>query len=173
MSRRYDEYIQDHKNNVYRAFGWLTTHVSEEFTKEEWEAADYLCAYSHDESKYGTEEYNAYDKYFYGGNKSYEVVQNFNKAWLHHIHNNPHHWQHWVLINDDPDKGEIIIDMPNIYIIEMLCDWMSFSIAKGEPKEIFSWYDQHSKYMKLSDKTREKVESVLAKIKEQISEDGE
>lgn len=41
---------------------------------------------------------------------SYEVVENFNRAWLLHIHRNPHHWQHWVLINDDPELGETVLE---------------------------------------------------------------
>src|SRR5688572_29402107 len=27
----------------------------------------------------------------------------FDKAWLHHQHRNPHHWQHWLLREDDGD----------------------------------------------------------------------
>ncbi len=28
----------------------------------------------------------------------------FNTAWLKHIHRNPHHWQHWVLFEDNPSE---------------------------------------------------------------------
>lgn len=124
----------------------------------------------HDASKYSKEEYGPYDEYFYGKNKSYEVVQDFNKAWLHHIHNNPHHWQHWVLNNDDPEKGEIIIDMPDCYIIEMICDWWSFSWKKGELNEIFDWYNKRKYYMKLNDYTRGRVESILNAIELNLKE---
>lgn len=119
---------------------------------------------AHDASKSDPEEYDAYDKYFYGGNRSYQVVQDFNYAWLHHIHNNPHHWQHWVLINDDPDEGEVVMDMPYHYILEMICDWLSFSLSKGNMSEIFTWYEEHKNYMKLSDKTRKTVVYILGKI---------
>ena len=172
MSKQYNEYIKDHKDNVHKAFQWLQENISfKKIFGEHFLEADcmWLCTYKHDDSKYSNEEYDAYDAYFYGGNRSYEVVENFNKAWLHHIHENPHHWQHWILINDDPENGEKILDMPDVYIVEMVCDWLSFSIAKGKMGEIFEWYDKHSKYMRLSDYTRLKVEELLDDIESALS----
>lgn len=84
-----------------------------------------------------------------------------------HIHRNPHHWQHWVLIHDD-EPAEYL-DMPYEYIIEMICDWWSFSHKVGKLTEIFDWYKKH-KDMQLSDKTRKTVEDILDKIKNKIEE---
>lgn len=123
----------------------------------------------HDASKYDREEYEAYDAYFYG-NQSYEVVEDFKYAWLHHIHNNPHHWQYWILNNDDPDEGEVILDMPDCYIIEMICDWWSFSWKKGNLDEIFAWYDERKDYMKMSKYTHMKVKYYLKLIKDNLNE---
>ena len=61
--------------------------------------------------------------------------------------------------------------MTDDYIIEMICDWWAFSWKKGELYEIFSWYDKHKDYMKLSPKTRKKVEDILDIIREKL--DGE
>lgn len=170
MSKRYDDYIEEHKTNVLKAFRWLEENdILKDFPQEDVRTASWLCEYKHDSSKYGQEEYKAYDDYFYGGNRSYEVVENFNNAWLHHIHNNPHHWQHWVLINDNPNEGEIILDMPNEYIIEMICDWMSFGIGKDHIEETFDWYHEHGPYMKLSERTRIVVENILEKIDLKLS----
>lgn len=99
-------------------------------------------------------------------------MQDFNYAWLRHIHMNPHHWQHWVLINDDPTEGEKIMDMPYVYVVEMICDWWSFSFNKGNLDEIFSWYGEHDKYMKLSKNTRNTVEDILNKIKAKLEEEN-
>ena len=174
MSARYDEYIEQHRSNVYRAFQWLEKNTPGVFSSEEVRlAAEHQCKFAHDMSKYEMFEYEAYDAYFYGGNKSYEVVQNFNVAWLNHIHQNPHHWQHWILINDNPENGEIILDMPEHFIIEMVCDWWSFSWKQGKLDEIFNWYDQHKDHMKLSEYTRNKVEDVLAFIRKNLNESSE
>lgn len=101
MSKEYGIYIENHKKNVGKAFQWLIdNNILTDFSIEDLNGAHHQCIYSHDLSKY-----DAYDAYFYGGNRSYAVVQDFNRALLHHIYRNPHHWQYWVLINDDPDKG--------------------------------------------------------------------
>lgn len=166
MSREYDEYLQSHIDNVNIGFRWLRDNLSEIFSDVDPIDIQYgFC--NHDDSKYNEEEYGPYDAYFYG-EKTEQVKKEFNYAWLRHIHKNPHHWQHWILINDDPDEGEIIMDMPKLYIIEMICDWWAFSWKKGKLDEIFAWYDEHKKYMKLSEKTRETVEDILSKIKEKL-----
>lgn len=166
MSKEYDLYLEQHKGNVVKGLEWIEEHLPEILIhgiNYEWQ-----IKFGHDYSKNEPDEYIAYDAYFYGGNRSYEVVQNFRKAWLAHIHRNPHHWQHWVLHNDDPGEGMVILDMPHNFIVEMICDWWAFSWNKGNLYEIFSWYDEHKDYMKLSDDTRKTVESILAKIKEKL-----
>lgn len=170
MSARYDEYLKEHKDNVSKAFDWLREETPEVFPDSNTlHACEHLCHYEHDSSKELLDEYDAYDEYFYG-NRSFAVVQNFNKAWLLHIHRNPHHWQHWVLINDDPDKGEILVDMPDENIIEMICDWWSFSWKQEKLDEIFTWYDDHKDHMKLSDYTRLRVEYILDVIKTRLAD---
>lgn len=170
MSQKYDEYIQEHKNNVTKGFNWLKKHAIEIFDEYVLRDTEYNCIYGHDTSKMNKDEYDAYDAYFYGGNKSFQVVEDFNRAWLLHIHRNPHHWQYWILRNDDPDKGEILIDMPDCYIIEMICDWWSFSWKKGDLREIFRWYEERREYIKLSQNTRMKVEEVLSFMETTLTE---
>lgn len=167
MSTQYDNYLEQHKEGVMKAYEWLMANLPDVIQGRydyEWQIA------THDHSKNQHSEYDAYDAYFYGGNRSAKVVEEFNKAWLLHIHRNPHHWQHWVLINDDPNEGEIILDMPYNYIIEMICDWWSFSWRQGKLDEIFKWYDEHKDYIKLSTRTRDIVESILDKIKAKLEE---
>lgn len=174
MSKEYDLYLDQHKENVRKGFYWLK-HNLPELLKEDWDEdgnimLEYQICELHDKSKYDIEEYLAYDNYFYSNNRSYHVVEDFRFAWLRHIHYNPHHWQHWVLINDDPNEGEIIMDMPYRFIIEMICDWWAFSWAKGDLREIFKWFDERKDYMKLSKKTRKVVESILEKIHVRLDE---
>lgn len=168
MSIAYDQYLTQHKANVKKGFDWIRENLPELVIGEydyEWQ-----IGMAHDASKTNPDEYEAYDAYFYGGNRSYAVVQAFNKAWLMHIHRNPHHWQHWVLINDEPDEGEILIEMPYNYILEMICDWWAFSWAKGDLTEIFKWYEEHKDYIKLHEASRRAVEINLRMIKEKLEE---
>ena len=170
VSYLYDDYLVHHKSNVKKGYEWIQENLPELLAGSfdyEWQ-----IVFSHDESKYKSDEYEAYDAYFYGGNRSYAVVQNFRKAWLLHIHRNSHHWQHWVLINDEPKEGEIILEMPYNYIIEMICDWWAFSWSKGNLTEIFDWYSEHSKYMKLARNTRQKIENILKQIQDKLEADN-
>lgn len=171
MSFQYDQYLTHHRANVKRGYDWLCDNLPEII--KDTVHAGYYTVYSHDKSKDEPDEYNAYDAYFYGNNRSYKVVQDYQRAWLLHIHRNPHHWQHWILINDDPKEGEIVLEMPYDYIVEMICDWWAFSWAQEKLDVIFDWYQEHSKYMKLAPDTRKTVEDILDKIKAKLNENTE
>lgn len=168
MSLEYDQYLNEHISNVQAGVMWILDHMPELVNSVD---IDKLTTntWQHDKSKTSSEEYEPYDNYFYG-NKSYEVKKAFNYAWLHHIHNNPHHWQYWVLEQDDgPEK---ILEMPLEYIVEMIADWWSFSWKTGNLYDIFDWYEKH-KNMKLGVTTRVMVEKILAKIKKELDKEKE
>lgn len=168
MSREYDNYILEHKNNVIKGLGWMADHLNLDPVGITYALDN---AASHDESKYGVEEYGPYDAYFYGRGKSYQVVQDFNLAWLHHQHNNPHHWQYWVLVNDDPKDGTVALEMPLEYVYEMIADWWTFSWRSGDLTEIFKWYDEHKERMILHDRTRKIVEKILDEMKTELEKE--
>lgn len=164
MSQAYDEYLHEHISNVNRAWWWLEDHgiIPPHMAYE----AERLTL--HDDSKYTAEEYDAYDDYFYGKEGRDEddisvIDASFDYAWLHHIHNNPHHWQYWVLINDD--DGTKALEMPESYAYEMLSDWFSFALKNGKPAEIFDWYDKHKDKMVLHPATKILIEEALEKMK--------
>ena len=172
MSFEYDMYLMEHKSAVAAGFYWMRDNIPEVLRDPEKYHYEHQICFAHDTSKSEADEYKAYDAYFYGGNRSYAVVQDFNYAWLRHIHRNPHHWQYWILVNDDPGEGEIVMDMPYNYIVEMICDWWAFSHMKDDLTEIFKWYDEHADYMKLSDNTRKEVEWILGKMREKLLSEG-
>ena len=101
MKTKYNEYLTNHISAVKTAFDWLLEYLPAIFEGYD---ADYVGSHfikTHDRSKYSEEEYDAYCEYFYGDEKTDEVKEDFDKAWLHHQHNNPHHWQHWLLQKDE------------------------------------------------------------------------
>ena len=165
MSLQYDEYLKEHIGNVGRGLRWMCDNLGSEL--EELGIDGYLIgnailrADEHDRSKYDAEEYKAYDDYFYGGNRSYAVKRDFDYAWLRHIHHNPHHWQHWVLIEDDNAGMMKPLEMPVQCVLEMIADWWSFSWKSGNLTEIFEWYDNHKGTIVLHPKTKKLVESIL------------
>ena len=162
MNSEYSKYIIDHVENVKKAYNWL---VEKEIVSNQLMTQMNL----HDISKWSREEFDAYDNYFYG-KRTEKVKTEFNYAWLHHIHNNPHHWQHWVLVNDE--DGTKALEIPREYVIEMICDWWSFSHKTGNLYEIFDWYKSHKKNMILHENTKKLVEELLDRIKEELNKEA-
>lgn len=142
----------------------------------------YLQGILHDLSKFRLDEFIPYSKYFYGiyksedeldeelqiliklsgGDYKEKVEDQFNLAWLYHQKRNKHHWQYWIL---QEDSGKIILmEMPDKYIIEMICDWIGAgkSIKKiGGIEETIEWYNRNKDVIKLHDNTRKKLENYM------------
>ena len=152
--KEYKEYVIAHKERVTQFAKWLKENLPELFEEPGLEDFDDLIA-EHDESKFSEEEFEPYAEYFYGsGDNDFE----FEQAWKHHWQNNEHHPEYWL--------GE---DMPYIYILEMLCDWGSFGIEKGDITELVDYYYSKAKDdedKNLSDATKEIIEEILSKIEE-------
>ena len=165
MSLKYNDYLKDHISAVQQGLDWLDMNLI--LDKEAiLDAQERLNTIGHDASKYTSEEYEAYDDYFYGSNQTAKVKEAFDYAWLHHIHNNPHHWQYWLLVNDDEEDGTKALKMPLSYVYEMIADWWSFSWRQGNLMEIFDWYKKHQKRMILHKETRAVVEDILSRMQE-------
>lgn len=181
---QYNNYLTTHISNVKKGYNWLKENIPEVLSEDNY--IDEVAYYGelddiiaqHDKSKYTKIpdadnyyelkcEYDPYADYFYG-EKTPEVEECFNRAWLEHIHANPHHWQHWILHNDDPKIGVKVLDMPYVFIVECICDWWSFSWKQGNLTEIFNWYEKNKDGIMFSDKTRKTVESILEKMKEKL-----
>lgn len=148
----YEDYVIAHKERVTKFSNWLLSNCPELFEGVDTEVFKDLIR-EHDESKFSEEEFDAYaQKWFGNGEDSFE----YKEAWKHHWMNNEHHPEYWL--------GE---DMPYIYILEMICDWGSFSIVKGDLKELSDFYFNKAKNdpeKNLSDATKEIIEDILSKI---------
>lgn len=166
MSEAYNEYLFNHISNVIYGYNWLESNLPELIP-----VGTNVSLGTHDDSKYSKEEYDAYDQYFYGDSEDPDVKEAFDIAWLHHIHNNPHHWQHWVLFEDEGGVNKPkALKMPYNYILEMICDWWSFSWKAGNLYEIFNWYDDHKRKMLLHPETKKTVENILEALHDKLIE---
>lgn len=167
-SPEYLQYLDDHISNVkYSWYNMLKPSMLEDGYDQQDLADAEMCIENHDLSKYDDDEFDAYCNYFYSDPKNgfSKNSKAFDEAWLNHIHKNPHHWQHWVLLRD---SGEIEPqDIPMKYICEMLCDWHSFS-GKDPNSTASAWYKSNKSKMKLSDKTRRIVEKLLVYLVDPI-----
>lgn len=158
MSKQYDEYLFNHIQAVKACFGLFP--VCKGFIDE---------LTNHDKSKYSDDEYWDYDDYFYPKKDSYGLEkERFQYAWLHHQNTNKHHWQYWVLINDE-DRIKAL-KMPDIYVYEMVADWGSFAYQKKDGSELIKWYESHKDKMILHEDTRKKVEELVPELARLIDE---
>jgi len=138
----------------------------------------YWQGLTHDNSKFLLDEFVPYARHFYGGNneKKYKAIAQtksgylksndkgdilFDFAWLLHIHRNPHHWQYWILIQDE-DANKALEMMPK-YRKEMLCDWQGAAKAQGRihPNELQDWYKAHKGKMQLNKLTKLETEASI------------
>jgi uncharacterized protein DUF5662 len=128
----------------------------------------------HDFSKFFPSEWFPYVDFFYGEKvrlqkeehddyQYWELAQKyydaFDAAWLHHQHWNPHHWQHWILRNDDGTTKQLLI--PEHFTREMVADWMGAGRAITGKWEVRQWYEKNKDKIVLHESIRKRVEELL------------
>lgn len=149
----YLRYVLKHKYHVYREGRKLGV--------SRWQLL------VHDLSKFSRAEFFPYLMYF-NRRETWEknpflkrkVKDKFDRAWLHHIHKNPHHWQYWVLRTDS--EGVKVLEMPDKFVREMCADWEGVGACfnKG-PGHAGRWYLENRSTLALHPHTRLRVEELL------------
>jgi len=123
-----------------------------------WRQGLYLDGIFHDWSKFLPDELIPYANYFYG-DTSNEAAFDF--AWLLHQKRNRHHWQWWILPEDD--GGTKFLPMSRRAVLHMLCDWWGAGKALGStgPRE---WFEANGDKMQLHPETRTLIKAHLARF---------
>lgn len=172
--------IKENKMNNFKYLKYLIKHKFY-VTRECFRIGLYWRGLVHDLSKFTPSEWIAYRNYFYGTwlkynpiiptygvetknwSKSTEgVSEAFDYAWLQHQHKNKHHWQHWILRNDDGTITPMM--MPDVYIKEMVCDWLGAGMAITGKREADMWYKSNKHNMQLHELTRGRAEMLLEQL---------
>lgn len=151
----YIRYIEEHKLNLQKAWGEA---IHKFVDKRKLSIYDMHMIHTqveeHDKSKYNKNEFEGYRMKFYPHIKdppSDVVDMLYHKAWLNHIHQNPHHWQHWVV----PGAVNKAINIPFNFVIEMLLDWKAMSYRFNDRPR--SFFENNRHLMLLSDGTIEEI----------------
>ena len=137
----------------------------------------YLHAFSHDLSKFRPSEWFPYVNYFYGDYPSWDdvkikcvgypykgtkegVEKAFDYAWLLHQKRNKHHWQFFVLMEDE---GQIkTLHIPYKIIVQMACDWIGATKAiRGKNASPVDWYEKVKDGTKMADQSRKIFEALI------------
>jgi hypothetical protein len=132
----------------------------------------------HDLSKFNPAEFIPYAQYFYGKypdeselkphlvhlwagvRTRQDISAAFDKAWLLHQKCNRHHWQFWVLIDDDT-ATPTALPMPRRYVLEMVADWIGAGRAYGNHNTL-AWYAENRNHQIMHTETRAMVDDLLS-----------
>lgn len=105
----------------------------------------------HDWSKFTPAEWNGYRERFFSGragqtDKSADP-EAFHRAWSHHWHLNPHHWEHWLTAEGEP------LRMPEKFVREMVADWLGAGRAITGEWNMYAWWTANNDRIKLHPET--------------------
>jgi len=110
--------------------------------------------HNHDRSKFSMEEFPYYVRQFQGDK---DDPDGWDQAWLHHIHNNPHHPEHWEI----PGVRGKCLRMPEYFAKEMIADWMGASKAYTGSFDMAEWLGKNYYRMEFHSDTRAFVSGIL------------
>ena len=117
----------------------------------------------HDESKFSDIEFLAAAEHWHGGAPN---PDRYARAWLNHVHRNPHHWQLWIFPDGFIPKGSSVergvMEMHRSYALEMVADWMGSSMAYTGSWDMTGWLAGNMGRIRLHTKTAAYVREILA-----------
>lgn len=118
----------------------------------------------HDLDKFLPYMFVAFSKNYYGTDE--EKNENgiaYYRAWNDHQKRNKHHIEYWICLNpySFSDNFEMYLEIPLVYVREMIADWYSAGISKKGKVDLHYWYDTHKDFMKIHPKTKKAIETYL------------
>ena len=162
-TREYCDYLEEHLNNVRKAFQEL----SEACEGMEWVGDDKswhglrtnIC--EHDLGKFSMYEFTQYrDRFFPTEHTPKNLKRSFNAAWKHHYENNPHHSEYIYSMKKTFKK-----QFPGAverHLVHMVIDWTAMSYKFGGTAQ--SYYETHSDKHKLTDSEIEFIYILFDKL---------
>ena len=113
--------------------------------------------YIHDLSKFSVIEAIPYALHDFG---SPNFSDEMKYAWCHHKAINKHHPEHWL---NPMRNGELKpLPMDNIFIVEMIADWIGAGKCYGDPFEV--WVPKNIDTFKFHPETEQKVRTILKEM---------
>lgn len=172
--RAYCDYVEEHLNNVKKAWGILQKALKHENVIYD----DHLfwttqaMIEDHDLSKMSMHEFIQYAEWFHGeygqkydiwqdggeGEAAHKDVRNvFFAAWEHHKKRNLHHWESW------PDTPEQFPNHHACHVVCMVADWMAMGMKFGDTAE--QYYEAHINEIKIPVWSRDYVERIFRALR--------
>lgn len=141
--RKYTDYINEHISNINKAFNQYGEYLANILEIDLYELQ--MVIQNHDKSKFSKNEFSGYANYFFAGSNEEKEINkpDMDVAWLHHMNNNQHHPEYWILRDSD---GIRPLEMPDIYIAEMILDWTAMGYKFNNTA--YDWFNKKEEYYK-------------------------
>lgn len=123
--------------------------------------------FNHDASKFTGAEYPHYARQFHGDKGD---PSGFARAWLNHIHQNDHHWNHFLFSDGYSPFGSGIelngaLPMPEVCAREMVADWMAANRTYTDSWDMTDWLNNNlQQKIILHSESRRLVYQILREI---------
>ena len=130
----------------------------------------------HDLSKYTPTEFIPGAKYYQGTrspNSAEREDKGYSSAWLHHKGRNKHHLEYWMDYDLGNEKRIVPVEMPKIYVAEMLCDRIAAS--RIYKKEAYTDAAPYEYFMRSKEQgiIHPKTKELLLKLLVMLRDEGE
>lgn len=160
------EIFFEYKNKLYEHIIYVFEAGKKHFNIEFWE---------HDQSKFSHKEFFAYALNFHyvplNNKDETRIKNNFQYAWLHHVNNNAHHWQYWIIPEYQKNNKNLknitnsgIFKMPLQDNIEMVSDWLGASRAYTGSWDMQDWLKDNFYKIKLHPITKKNTIKILKEL---------
>lgn len=119
-------------------------------TTGRWAGVPFWRLVIHDWSKFMPVEFLNYARFKYG----IKSIDEWAKAWLHHLQHSSHHPEHWILpwlgdpgyyeeIGQDIARSIVCLPMPELDVREMIADLMATSKQRTGSYNIDKWLNEN------------------------------
>ena len=126
----------------------------------------------HDWSKFTPTEFVRYSNWYFGEKDKREWAI----AWHHHLRLNPHHPEYWLLswrgdvdfysgIGESVADNVVVLPMPEIYVREMIADFLAASKVYTGSWNITMWLNTHGPKMRLHSETVRLIAVVMYEMR--------
>jgi len=165
-TREYLSYIEDHYNNVQKAWKELQEKCKD--MRFIWDDFVFMTISSsiknHDISKLSKEEFIPYREEFFSTDKEKKTMaklikDEFGQAWQHHQDLNDHHWQNWTI-----SKNNYHPYFWEVCCVHMVADWMAMGYKFNDTAQ--SYYEKNKGEIVIPDYAEKFIYEIFTHIKE-------
>lgn len=166
MSIAYDEYLEKRNKHFRQACNWIKRSAPDMLNGITEDEFTFMRDFHHDVDTIPCL-YEPYDAHLFGKKQTAKTASEYRKAKVMRIHMNSYNWQYHVLITED--EGTILTEMSQMDILELICEWWSYSWENDDLWSIFAYYSKYSSKIKMHKKSSKELERLLNILEDRLN----